>query len=155
VSTLVDTNILARSVEPQHLMHQSAVDAAAALRQQGEELCVVPQNLYEFWVICTRPASQNGLGLTVAEAQREMTGVRGLFALREDTPAILPEWERLVTTYQVSGKSAHDARLVAAMIVHGLGRLLTFNAGDFLRYPGIVVVTPQQVLAPPAPSVGP
>jgi predicted nucleic acid-binding protein len=136
-------------------MQQPAVDAVAALRLQGEELCVVPQNLYEFWAVCTRPAAQNGLGLAVAAARGEMTRLMGLFVLREDTPAIFREWERLVVAHQVSGKNAHDARLVAAMAVHGISRLLTFNAGDFQRYPGIVVVTPQQVLAPPASTAGP
>jgi hypothetical protein len=136
-------------------MHQPATDAAAALRLQGEELCVVPQNLYEFWVVCTRPAGQNGLGLTVAGAQAELIHLRGLFVLREDTPAIFREWERLVVAYQVSGKNAHDARLVAAMIVHGISHLLTFNASDFQRYSGIVTLTPQQVLTPPTPPTRP
>ncbi len=55
--------------------------------------------------------------------------------------------------YQVSGKNAHDARLVAAMMVHGISRILTFNVGDFMRYAGIAVLDPQQVLAsrPPTP----
>jgi hypothetical protein len=46
----------------------------------------------------------------------------------------------------VVGKNAHDARLVAAMNVHGLTQLLTFNNQDFQRYPGISVVTPDDVL---------
>jgi hypothetical protein len=33
----------------------------------------------------------------------------------------------------VIGAKVHDARLVAAMNVHGARRLLTFNAGDFTR----------------------
>jgi hypothetical protein len=49
----------------------------------------------------------------------------------------------------VSGKKAHDARLVAAMLAHGLSRLLTFNVSDFARYPGITVLEPAQVLAGP------
>jgi hypothetical protein len=49
--------------------------------------------------------------------------------------------------YQL-GKNAHDARLVAAMRVHGLTHLLTFNAQDFRRYPGINVVTPGDLAVP-------
>lgn len=49
--------------------------------------------------------------------------------------------------YQVSGKRAHDFHLVAAMMVPGIARILTFNPGDFRRYQGIVVLEPQQVLA--------
>jgi hypothetical protein len=43
----------------------------------------------------------------------------------------------------ISGKNAHDARLVAAMIVHGVSSILTFNAKDFTRYAEIVVVDPR------------
>jgi hypothetical protein len=51
-----------------------------------------------------------------------------------------------VSHYAVSGKNAHDARLVAAMHIHRLGQLLTFNCADFHRFPGITVLSPDQVL---------
>jgi predicted nucleic acid-binding protein len=47
--------------------------------------------------------------------------------------------------YQVSGKPAHDARLVAAMHVHGLTSILTFDKTGFTRYAGIEVVNPTAV----------
>jgi predicted nucleic acid-binding protein len=151
MSTLLDTNLLTRIAQPPHPMHQVAVDAVSALRLQGEPLCLVPQNFYEFWVVCTRPAAQNGLGLTPAQVQAEITRLKSLFTVLDDTPALFPAWEQLVVTHQVSGKNAHDARLVAAMNVHGVARLLTFNKPDFQRYPGITVVTPHDVLGLPAP----
>jgi hypothetical protein len=46
---LLDTNILARSAQPAHSQYQTAVDAVAVLRLQGETLCLVPQVLYEYW----------------------------------------------------------------------------------------------------------
>jgi predicted nucleic acid-binding protein len=52
------------------------------------------------------------------------------------------EWRRLVGAHAVSGKSAHDARLVAAMKVHGITHILTFNSGDFGRYPEVTVIEP-------------
>jgi predicted nucleic acid-binding protein len=149
MSTLVDTSILTRSAHPTDPAHQLALDAVAALRRKNEELCIAPQNLYEFWVVATRPAAQNGLGMTVAEAQMKLDDFKQFFKLLDDTPAIFPEWQRLVTHYQVVGKNGHDARLVAAMNVHGVNRILTFNLQDFQRYQGIVVVSPQQVLAAP------
>jgi predicted nucleic acid-binding protein len=63
------------------------------------------------------------------------------------TPAIYPAWEALVTQYQVMGKPAHDARLVAAMQAHNLTAILTFDKTGFSRYPGIEVVHPEQVNA--------
>ena len=60
-------------------MHQPAVDAVALLRAQGHTLCLVPQNLYEFWVVCTRPLANNGYKLPLA---RELM-VRTLLELSE------------------------------------------------------------------------
>jgi predicted nucleic acid-binding protein len=46
---------------------------------------------------------------------------------------------------RVIGSRVYDARLVAAMRVHGVGRILTFDAADFARY-GIDVLHPSAVL---------
>jgi len=43
-------------------------------------------------------------------------------------------------------QTTHDARIVAAMVVHGITQLLTFNAADFNRFSDIVVLTPAGVL---------
>ncbi|MHB1424769.1 MAG: type II toxin-antitoxin system VapC family toxin [Gemmataceae bacterium] len=149
MSILVDSNILARSAQAGHAMHRLAVDSVAELRRQGETLCLVPQTIYEFWVVCTRPVAQNGLGMSPAEAQAELSQLKTLFTILDDAPAILPQWEQLVVQHQVRGKNAHDAHLVVAMMVHGLSRILTFNVGDFQRYPTLTVLEPQQVLATP------
>ena len=81
--------------------------------KQNEQLCVVPQNFYELWVVCTRPVAQNGLGMTPAEVEAEVGQLERLFTVLDDTAAIFPEWRRIVNQYQVSGNSGHDARLVA------------------------------------------
>jgi predicted nucleic acid-binding protein len=147
MTTLLDTNIVMRTAQPQHPMYQEALDAQAVLRQKGEQLCLAPQNFYEFWVVCTRPAAINGLGSTAAQAQVEITRLKNIFKVLDDTPAVFTTWEQLVVQHQVLGKNAHDARLVAAMLVHKLDQLLTFNKPDFQRYQGINVVTPTEVLA--------
>jgi predicted nucleic acid-binding protein len=50
-----------------------------------------------------------------------------------------------VVRHQVSGKQVYDARIVAAMLVHNLTHLLTFNDGDFKRFTEITVVNPRDV----------
>src|SRR5262245_42555519 len=122
---LLDTNILVRLVQPGHPMRLIADDAVAELLRRKDELCIVPQNLYEFWAVCTRPAAQNGLNFSVAQVDAELTRPKGVFKLLPDSAAILPQWEFLVRSFGVTGKNAHDARLVAAMIVHGVDQLLT------------------------------
>ncbi len=105
------------------------------------------QNLIELWTVATRPFGENGLGMTPAEAASELERIKGMFLFLPETPAIYPAWEALVIHYQVTGKPAHDARLVAAMQAHGLTAILTFDRTGFFRYPGIEVVHPDQVTA--------
>jgi predicted nucleic acid-binding protein len=105
----------------------------------------MPQNLIEFWAVATRPASSNGLDLTVDETARQIGKLKALFTLLPDSSDIFGEWEHLVLQHQVSGKQAHDARLVAAMKVHNVTHLLTFNIPDFKRFTGITVVSPTNV----------
>jgi predicted nucleic acid-binding protein len=145
---LLDTNILTRLAEPGHAMHQTALDAVKLLARQGHKLHIVPQNLYEFWVVCTRPTDVNGLGKTAAEAAVELANLKVLFLWLDETPAICGVWEQLVVSTPVLGKNGHDARFVAAMLIYGLTRLLTFNTQDFRQYPGITAVSPADVLTP-------
>jgi len=145
VTFLVDTNVLLRSAEPDHIMYGDAVGATSLLLGQGEKLYIAPQNLIEFWNVYTRPINRNGLGRTVAAAKAEIDRLKSLFPIIDDLPAIYPEWERLVFTYSVKGVQVHDAKLVAAMCVHDLTHILTFNVDDFSRYPEIIAVHPATV----------
>ena len=139
---LIDTNVLLRAVQKDHLMHDRAVSAMAAHRAEGEQLCVISQNLIEFWAVATRPIPNNGLGLTIQEAQQEILNIKLLFALHHDVTRIFKNWEHLVTKYQVQGKQAHDARIVAEMIAHDIKNILTFNIDDFKRYTEITAILP-------------
>jgi predicted nucleic acid-binding protein len=145
VNVLLDTNLVARMTQPGVTFSQVAHDAVDALGKRGHSPCIVPQVLHELWVVATRPKVVNGLGFTAAQAESELIRLQTLFALFPDTPAILPEWQRLVVAHQVIGRNAHDARLVAAMAVHGLTHLLTFNHADFSRYSSITVLDPTEV----------
>jgi predicted nucleic acid-binding protein len=150
----LDANILTRMAQPGHAHHLVATDAVNALVLRGDTPCLFPQALYEFWVVATRPIALNGLAFTVNQAAAELSRLKGLFPLLQDSPAIYPEWERLVTVHQVVGKNAHDATIVAAMTIHGLTHLLTFNTNDFTRYPGITALDPAVVASPPSTSAG-
>lgn len=145
MSYLVDTNVLLRSIQPLHPMHKDAVAATLNLKARGEKLCIIPQNLIEFWVVATRPVSANGLELSVAGAAKELKRLKRFFPLRRDAPAIYTMWEKLVVQHEVMGKPSHDARLVAAMLMHKLTHILTFNTGDFKRFSSITAVDPTSV----------
>jgi predicted nucleic acid-binding protein len=145
MSFLIDTNILLRSADPDHSMYPDAINATTSLRSQGHSLCIIPQNLIEFWNVYTRPADRNGLGHSPGEAAAEVNRLKGLFLLLPDRLAIYSEWERLVLSHGVKGVNVHDARLVAAMLVHGLTHILTFNVKDFARYGEVTAVHPMEM----------
>jgi predicted nucleic acid-binding protein len=145
MSYVVDSNILLRIIQYNHPMHAEALRAAVNLLRQDEVVHVLPQNLYEVWVVATRPVARNGLGLTVQEARRAINGIESLFAYLPDTPAIYQAWKTLVTQHSVLGRSAHDARIVAAMQVYGIPHILTFNKDDFKRFPAITIMTPAEI----------
>jgi predicted nucleic acid-binding protein len=145
VSFAVYTNVLLRSIDDGHVAQPIAQKGLFALRDRGEILSIFPQNLVEFWAVATRPLANNGLGWSVDRAKQELASLKNLFVLLSDTDAILPEWERLVVFHLVIGKQAHDARLVASMLVHSVTHLLTFNTNDFKRFTEITVVNPQTI----------
>jgi predicted nucleic acid-binding protein len=95
--------------------------------------------------VATRPVAQNGLGLSIRDAASELILLKSMFPLLPDSPAIYQVWENLVIQYRVSGKPAHDARLVAAIQVHGLTAILTFDRTGFSRCAGLEVVHPADV----------
>ncbi len=146
---LVDSNILLRVANASDSQHRLAKDAVAKLLRRQDNLCMVPQAIYEFWVVATRPVSVNGLGFGVAHVQGEIVKLKQLFVLLKETDAFYPEWEALVSSHWVVGKNAHDTRYVAAMIVHGIAHLLTFNKRDFQRFTNITAMTPAEVMAMP------
>lgn len=153
---LIDTSTLLRTLQPRHAQHETAARALEILPTHGRELHIVPQNLVELWVVATRPTDQNGLGMTPAAAATEITRLKGMFPLLPETPALYQAWEDLVIEHEVSGKPAHDARLVAAMRVHGLTAIVTFDKTGFSRYPDIEVLHPSDIVASAGePGIGP
>ncbi len=146
MKVLVDTNILLRATETGHSQHRPTVEALDILWDQGHELVIVPQSLYEYWVVATRPAANNGLGFSCEAVTEQLNEFQRFYRMFRDERAIFPIWEQLVTRYDVKGKPAHDARLVAAMIRHSITHLLTYNTSDFKRYPEITALSPVSVL---------
>ena len=140
---LVDTNVLLRGVQKSHQMHSDAVRAINLLLHNPEAVSVIPQTLIEFWAVATRPQMHNGLELSVDETTRQIAYFKSIFTLLPDTDGIFKEWEGLVKEHRVLGKQVYDARLGAAMCVHNLTHLLTFNTADFKRFTNITAISSQ------------
>ncbi len=83
---LVDTNILLRLLNPDHLQYQFAKEALKTLKVRGENVCRAPQNIIEFWAVPTRLRSENGLGMPPERVWAEVRILRRLFALLQILP---------------------------------------------------------------------
>ena len=145
MSTLIDTNVLLRRLDPAHDHHHAAIAAAQQVLAGGAPAHVAAQSVAEFCAVATRPRSANGLGLDVAAALAAVGQIERTFQLLPDDPAVYDEWKKLVAQHRVVGLRVFDARLVAVMRVHEIARILTFNTGDFAGYDGIEVLDPAGV----------
>jgi len=142
---LVDSNVLLRWVKSDHSDYPAIISATDAILRHGGVLCYTSQNVAEFWNTCTRPVDRNGYGLSPQDTDQRARFFEEKLRLLPDNLAIHEEWRRLLVTYSVSGVQVHDARLVAAMRVHGIKHILTFNDRDFTRYADIQAVHPRTV----------
>ena len=146
-SYLVDTNILLRLVQPDSPEYGIVRQCTDRLWERGADLFYTSQNLAEFWNVSTRPADRNGFGFSVAETDERAALIEAKFSFAADSEASHQEWRRIVVEANVSGIQVHDARIAAAMRVHGIANLLTLNTKDFRRFSGITVLSPDDVLA--------
>ena len=138
---LVDTNVLVRAVERAHPLLRIARDSLRHLYEQGDEFFITPQNISEFWNVCTRPAKMNGLGNSIEATSRLTARLENLFTILPESMETFRQWRSLVVTHAVKGAKVHDARLAATVLAYQLDGIWTFNADDFARFP-ITVLDP-------------
>ena len=144
MNALIDTNVLLRLADEHHAMHAMASHAVEVFRRT-KSLCIFPQNVYEFWVVATRPVKENGLGYSQAVALSAIDSLENLYRLLPETTDFYLQWKSLLHEFTVHGKIGHDAHLVAGMNASGITEILSFNDRDFVRFTGITVVNPKDV----------
>jgi predicted nucleic acid-binding protein len=79
-------------------------------------------------------------------AYAEVNKIERFLVVLPDSPLAYGEWKRLILQHGITGVRVHDARLVALMNVHRVGRILTFNTRDFVAF-GVEVVHPAVLIA--------
>jgi predicted nucleic acid-binding protein len=125
VSTyLLDTNIVVRMMEPAAPEHAIVVNA----------------------MVATRPVEVNGFGWSPGATVAVIARLRSQFPLLEEGPATFERWLALVEAAEIRGKRAHDARLAAIILSHGMSQILTLNPSDFHGLQGVVAVVPSTVV---------
>lgn len=143
---LVDTNILLRSVRKTHPACRIPRRALVALYRKGDELFLAPQNIREFWNVCTRPAEVNGLGLSIEATDRYTAQLEKFFAIVPESIEAFNHWRKLVVDYAVIGVKVDDARLAAVMRAYAINRIVTFTVSDFARFSGLEAVHPDKIV---------
>lgn len=142
---LVDTNVLLRLTNRRREQYQMCQDAIRHLRSKDCLLHYTLQNAAEFWNVSTRPVGRNGHGLSAHEAAQGLDDIEGSMTLLPDDARVYAAWRELIIAHDVCGVQVHDAKLAAAMLAHDVVHILTFNGGDFARYPRIHAVHPSFV----------
>jgi predicted nucleic acid-binding protein len=143
---LVDTNILLRSVQPNHPLCSQATHAVSKFIRQKDAVFFCAQNIAEFWNVATRPVDRNGLGLSPEEALQEVSNIEKSLTLLPDVPAIYSAWKQIVAVHKVQGVKVYDARLVAIMSVYAVESVLTFNSADFERFTNVRTIHPSSLV---------
>lgn len=144
-SCLVDTNVLLRMTRRSDSQHEIVNGAIVRLASDHTALCYTHQNVAELWNAMTRPKARNGLGLTVADAEREVRAIESGMSFLPDGETVYREWRRLILQHQIVGVQVHDARLAAIMYVYGIIHILTLNVSDFARFSGLIALHPSAV----------
>ena len=85
----------------------------------------------------------------LCRALRSVLDTAGITRVIEETFEFLPDdrhvherWRALLERHEIKGVQVHDARLAAAMYVHGITQLLTMNVRDFQRFTGLNAIHP-------------
>lgn len=143
----LDTNIVLRNALSSDLRHVLVNSAERGLVETKWQPVLVPQILVEFWSVATRPASVNGIGWTAQQAHTAIDAAIDAYTLLSYPESAVLTWLAMCDECAVLGRQAHDAHLAATLLEAGVSHLLTLNPADFKRFPGLTVVTPDEVLA--------
>ena len=80
MNSICDTNILLRFLLKSSPDYITVRQAISHLKARRERIFTTPQNIAEFWNVCTRPTTaRGGLGLTVEATQRRLISTGSLF----------------------------------------------------------------------------
>jgi predicted nucleic acid-binding protein len=142
---VLDSNILLRITKSDDPQHAVISGALRTLVGQGLQLCYTSRTLGEFWNASTRPLDKNGFGLTVTETDQLAHVIERDFEFLADSLEVHDRWRALLIAHNVRGVQVHDARLAASMYVHDVRRLLTINVKDFRRFPGLLILHPDDL----------
>ncbi|MGH3170475.1 MAG: type II toxin-antitoxin system VapC family toxin [Trebonia sp.] len=135
---MLDTNIFLAATDESRAEHSDALAILNRWSAGSTLLCTSGQILREYLAVATRPGEKNGLGLKPADAVGNVRAIRERTILLEEDSRVADRLKRLLEDVECGGKQVHDANVVATMLVHGVGTIVTMNSGDFARFTSYV-----------------
>jgi hypothetical protein len=91
------------------------------------------QILREYFAVATRPTEHNGLGLKPADAVSNVRAIRERTAFLAEEARVPDRLQGRVADVECCGKKVHDVSVIAAMLAHGVGTVVTMYVADFAR----------------------
>lgn len=140
----IDTNILIYSTNSSSPWQRIALQTLEKARNQNIELVISQQILREYLATSTR-ISVESKEFTLEDILENIEIFRNEFTTLDVRPTVFDKLIELVQEFPTAGKQVHDANIVATMLVHGVGHLLTQNVDDFNRFSKkITVLSPDK-----------
>jgi predicted nucleic acid-binding protein len=136
----LDTNILVAATDVSRPLHAVARKLIARGRSAGLPGATSGQVIREYIVVATRPPSANGLGLSSADALRNIAAMTGRLEFCDESEAVSVRLRALVAAGNLTGVAVHDANIAATAAVHGISHIATENPEDFAGYPELGIV---------------
>ena len=131
---MLDTNVLLAATDEGRAEHRDALKVLNDWAAAHTDLCTSGQVLREYLAVATRSREQNGLGLSLSGALGNVRAIRGRTTLLAEDSKVADRLLGLLADVECRGKQVHDANLVATMLVHGIGAVVTINLEDFARF---------------------
>jgi predicted nucleic acid-binding protein len=131
---MLDANVLVAVTDPDRPEHAEAVRIVNEWPGKGVNLCTSGQVLREYLSVATRPSARNGLGIVLADAVRNVRAFRGRTTTLVDGGAVVERLLALLDDVTCGGKQVHDANIIATMLAHDVGTVVTMNIDDFTRF---------------------
>lgn len=134
VRVMLDTNVLLAATDEGRPEHRDALSVLNDWAAADAGLYVSGQVLREYLAVATRPPKRNGLGLKLPDAVANVRAIRERTTLLAEDSRVTDRLLGLLADVECLGKQVHDANLVATMLVHGIGTIVTMNLADFARF---------------------
>jgi predicted nucleic acid-binding protein len=131
---LVDTNILVRLADEADPDYKTTHQAIAACWRRGRKLLVADQALQEFWVVATRPVTNNGLGMSPDQTDQFLNHFARAFIRIADPPGLFDAWRSPVNAHAIRSIRSYDARFIAFVQMAKLNGFMTYNLEHFSNF---------------------